>query len=239
VTTDRIVETPEETVARHDRELADLRSTLLARVDRKSTGDVELAFRASPKPGTLFMQGQTLNRADYPALWKWAQDVGAVVTGGYGAGNGSTTFTLPDMRGLIAIGVGTGAGSTVGLGQVVGSATVTLTSAEIAGHTHPASSTTHEHGSAPHTHDLSGGHDHGVHGHDIVSVAPHSSGTGSHVTNPTSSSTASTGGHTHGNTGGHTHGDTGSHTHTVNANTGGGAHENRQASRGWHYAVWT
>lgn len=66
--------------------------------------------------GYLRANGQAVLRATYPALWTFAQDSGnlAATQGGktkgqYGPGDGSTTFTLPDLgdefiRGLPASG---------------------------------------------------------------------------------------------------------------------------------------
>ena len=54
-------------------------------------------------------------------------------------GNGSTTFAVPDLRGRVAVGTGTGNGlSTVQLGQMSGTETVTLLSTQIPAHTHTA-----------------------------------------------------------------------------------------------------
>ena len=54
-------------------------------------------------------------------------------------GNGSTTFAVPDLRGRVAVGTGAGPGlSTVQLGQMSGTETVTLLSTQIPAHTHTA-----------------------------------------------------------------------------------------------------
>jgi microcystin-dependent protein len=217
---DRPLLSDAERVSVLERKLADIESTFAARMARRPVGDVELAFRGTPKPGTLFLQGQTLNRADYPALWQWAQDVGAVVTGGYGAGNGSTTFTLPDMRGRVPIGVGTGAGGTYALGQLVGSATVALTTAELAAHGHTTSSYFHEHSGVSNYDGNHGGH--------VSSSVGRTTGS-DFAAHPT---TSGSGDHRHGIP-------ADSHTHTVNNTGSGTAHENRQPSLGINFAVWT
>jgi len=52
----------------------------------------------------LLCYGQTLLRADYPDLWTF---IAAEIAGGntlYTNGNGSTTFTMPDLRGRVAAG---------------------------------------------------------------------------------------------------------------------------------------
>lgn len=52
-------------------------------------------------------------------------------------GNGTTTFGLPDLRGRAAVGAGsTGALPNINLGELGGQATVTLTIANLAPHTH-------------------------------------------------------------------------------------------------------
>lgn len=52
-------------------------------------------------------------------------------------GNGSTTFGLPDFRGRLPVGQGTGGGLTPRtLGQSFGSETVTITAAQQAAHSH-------------------------------------------------------------------------------------------------------
>lgn len=52
-------------------------------------------------------------------------------------GDGQTTFGLPDLRGRLPVGVGQGRGLTNRfLGQMGGSESVTLTQAQIPGHTH-------------------------------------------------------------------------------------------------------
>ncbi len=49
--------------------------------------------------GLLPMDGRTLIRADYPTLWGLAESFVGTDRRQFGAGNGSTTFTLPDWRG--------------------------------------------------------------------------------------------------------------------------------------------
>ncbi len=63
-------------------------------------------------PNTLIAQGQLVNRADYPRLWEYVQTLGSsLVTdtvwttsiakhGFFSTGNTTTTFRLPDLRGM-------------------------------------------------------------------------------------------------------------------------------------------
>src|ERR1051326_6416167 len=81
--------------------------------------------------GWAFCQGQLMAISQNTALF-------ALLGTTYG-GNGVTTFGLPDLRGLVAVHVGQGLGlSPYDLGQVGGTETVTLTTAQIAPHPHPA-----------------------------------------------------------------------------------------------------
>lgn len=56
--------------------------------------------------GWLKANGAAISRTTYPRLWAWAQasgnlaaSEGAKQAGQFGPGNGSTTFTIPDLRG--------------------------------------------------------------------------------------------------------------------------------------------
>ena len=58
-------------------------------------------------------------------------------------GNGSTTFAVPDLRGRVAVGTGTGNGlSNVQLGQMSGTETVALFITQIPAHNHTATAGT-------------------------------------------------------------------------------------------------
>lgn len=75
--------------------------------------------------GYLKVQGQSVSRTTYANLF-------AVLGTEYGAGDGSTTFTLPDMQGRMAF----GASSTYAVKSTGGHATKTLGLSEIPSHTH-------------------------------------------------------------------------------------------------------
>lgn len=81
------------------------------------------AGATSPDARWLLCDGTSLLRADYPDLFNV---IGTV----YGAVDG-THFSLPDLRNRVPMGVGTNA-----LGTTLGSATHTLTTAEMPIHTH-------------------------------------------------------------------------------------------------------
>ncbi len=75
---------------------------------------IVLPFAGTTAPaGWLLCQGQTVNRITYAALF-------AVIGTTYGAGDGSTTFGVPDMRGEFPRGLDAGRG--VDSGRVLGSA---------------------------------------------------------------------------------------------------------------------
>ena len=58
---------------------------------------------ASAPAGYLLCDGSTVSRTIYASLF-------AVLSTTYGAGDGSTTFHLPDLRGRVPMGAGTGTG---------------------------------------------------------------------------------------------------------------------------------
>lgn len=185
---------------------------------------VVLPFAGSSAPtGWLLCFGQAVSRTTFAALF-------AVLGTTYGAGNGTTTFNLPDLRGRVAAGEDdmggtaanrlTTAGSGVNgsaLGAAGGAETHTLSSAQIPSHTHTASTDT----AAAHTHS------------GIVT------GTGSvnNITNTAGGSAIAGAVNAAGNTAA---GGAHSHVVTVNANTGGdGAHNNTQPTIILSYIIKT
>lgn len=102
----RAMDDPAQALGGLRKKVNDNLSTMNARIVRRPTGTVEPTFAATAKAGTLMLQGQDVLRADYPVLWQWAQDNGAIATGAFGNGNNSTTFTLPDMRNRLATALG-------------------------------------------------------------------------------------------------------------------------------------
>ena len=90
--------------------------------------------------GWLFCSGQTVLRADYPALWTFAAAALAGSNTLFTNGNGTTTFTVPDFRGRIPAAPDGGAGRLTATtmtpdgtkaGSVGGTQTHTLTAAQI------------------------------------------------------------------------------------------------------------
>lgn len=106
-----------------------------------------LPFAGAAAPtGWLLCHGQAVSRSSFAALF-------AVIGTTYGAGDGSTTFNLPDMLGRVAAGRDDMGGSAAGritnsgtgnpgvngsaLGAVGGADRHTLTEAQMPAHTHP------------------------------------------------------------------------------------------------------
>jgi microcystin-dependent protein len=113
------------------------------------TGTV-LDFAGSSAPtGFVLCNGAAVSRTTYSGLY--AALGGA--SSPWGQGDGSTTFNVPDLRGVAAIGAGQGTGLTNrALGARGGEETHQLVLSELASHTHTQNS---------HTHGLSdGGHSH-------------------------------------------------------------------------------
>lgn len=165
---------------------------------------------ATPPTGYLLCYGQEVSRSTYAALF-------AVIGTSAGAGNGSTTFNVPDYRGRVGAGKddagGTAAGrlTTAGagfdgttLGASGGAQNVTLTEAQMPAHTHAFSATTSSGGAHTHTVGVSDNAEPGG-----------GSGGGTHLTGGTLTTSSN-----------------GAHTHTVSgtaASAGGGeAHRNVQ-----------
>jgi microcystin-dependent protein len=160
-----------------------------------------LDYWASTAPNTSFAFpiGQAISRTTYSALF-------ALTGTTYGAGDGSTTFNLPDKTGRVSAMKEAaqnrlppaffGTDSTV-IGSVGGSPSHTLTSSEIPAHAHPATSTVTDPGHSHGYTAYSGIHNDGTQSFDTP-VAPFTAQTTSSFTGITV-------------------------TTTVNANTGGGA----------------
>lgn len=102
-------------------------------------GVVQMYASATPPKGWLACDGAAVSRRDYAELY-------AIIGTTFGSGDGSSTFNVPDLRGRVVIGAGTGTGLTArAVGDTGGAETVTLTEAEIPAHDHDVTDPGHVH----------------------------------------------------------------------------------------------
>lgn len=85
----------------------------------------------TPPSGYLLCDGSAVSRSTYSTLF-------GVIGTIWGAGNGTTTFNLPDLRRRVTVGSGGTPTSTIGssIGNIGGDETHILTEAQIPSHTH-------------------------------------------------------------------------------------------------------
>jgi microcystin-dependent protein len=99
-------------------------------VGNEDVGSIKAWPAAAAPASWLLADGSAVSRTLYPALF-------TVIGTNYGAGDGSTTFNLPDMRGRFVLGFGQGAGlANRVLAAVGGEENHQLITAELAAHTH-------------------------------------------------------------------------------------------------------
>jgi len=94
------------------------------------TGGV-LLYTAGPLPdgGWLFCDGSAVSRSTYANLF-------SVIGTNYGAGNGSTTFNVPDMKSRVPVGADPDVSIFNTLGNTGGAISHTLTAAQMPVHSH-------------------------------------------------------------------------------------------------------
>jgi microcystin-dependent protein len=133
-------------------------------VTEPGVGEVrEWAGSSDPNPSWMICDGRTLTRASYPQAWAFAAAEIAAGNTLWGSGDGSTTFSIPDTRGRVTVGAGTGAGLTNrALGAKFGEEAHVLGATEI----------------APHQHQGTTGPDKESHGHFFPQAVPGRNGGG-------------------------------------------------------------
>ncbi len=104
-------------------------------------------FAGSSAPaGWLLCDGTAVSRTTYAALF-------GVIGTTYGAGDGSTTFNLPNLKGRVPVGFDAAQAEFNALGKTGGEKTHTLVAAEIPTHSHSIGGSTGGQ-SASHTHTI-------------------------------------------------------------------------------------
>ncbi len=100
---------------------------LLSNTGIWSIGDLKSTLSSTTPDGWIDCEGQTLSRTIYSDLF-------SVISTTYGSGDGSTTFNIPDMRGLVVMGRNDSANqlsdyASLSLGEITGSENQELTAA--------------------------------------------------------------------------------------------------------------
>jgi microcystin-dependent protein len=121
---------------------------------------------ATPPANWLICNGQAVSRTTYAALF-------TVIGSTFGAGDGSTTFNVPECQDRVSV----GAFASYALGAIGGEAKHTLAASEMPVHAHGVSDPGHGHVDAGHAHGASStdsGHGHvdAGHAHPYTQVVP-------------------------------------------------------------------
>lgn len=114
---------------------------------------IDIAYDGTPDGPYLHCDGSAISRATYAALF-------AKLGTTWGVGDGSTTFNIPDGRGRVRMGAGTGSGLTARtVGDSIGSESYSIS------HTHTYSGTTSVYTADVPTGGSSGANKGGTHSH--------------------------------------------------------------------------
>lgn len=97
------------------------------------TGSICLFAGSLPPAGFLECDGSAVSRTTYPDLF-------GIIGTAYGAGDGSTTFNIPDLSGRVVV----GSSASYAIGSAGGEESHTLLTSEIPGHLHEVPQHGHE-----------------------------------------------------------------------------------------------
>jgi microcystin-dependent protein len=95
----------------------------------EATGTLKLWATDTPPTGWLLADGSAVSRTTYSSLF-------GIISTTYGAGDGSTTFNLPNLKGKVPVGKNASETEFDTLGETGGAKTHQLTEAELASHKH-------------------------------------------------------------------------------------------------------
>jgi microcystin-dependent protein len=135
-------------------------------------GEVKMWPGQTEPANFMFCRGQAVSRATYAALY-------AVLGTTYGAGDGSTTFTLPDYRDRSPLGAGAMFGNTLGRKEGAATSILVKHGHTMEQHTHNMSDHTHtdDHYHSGTTDNQNADHVHGMQGQQIQGTAGQTFGT--------------------------------------------------------------
>lgn len=173
-------------------------------------GSIVMYAGATVPSGYLDCNGQAVSRTTYADLF-------TAIGTTFGAGDGSSTFNLPDFRGRQPY----GAGGSYSVGATGGSETHTLTVAQMPSHNHGGSTNT----TGAHNHSGSSTSSGGSHSHTIVA---YKTGTGTDGIPSNANTSTDSYRNTTSTSGSHSHtlslSSDGDHAHTISSQGGDGSH---------------
>jgi microcystin-dependent protein len=192
-------------------------------------GSVQMYAGSTAPSGWLSCDGTAVSRTTFADLF-------AVLGTTYGSGDGSTTFTLPNMKGRVPVGLDSAQTEFDVLGETGGAKTHTLSTAEIPSHSHTID---HNHAAFTTT-GSEGAHTHPITTDTLTSVVSHGHGAGSEVMGGSGSTPSGTGSSTTNSAGAHNHSiDVPNFTGSSGNQGSGEAHNNLQPYIVLNYIIKT